>query len=115
MPIVGNPTDNDLTAIHEILMPVLLGVPYNTAGPHNLVSLIMPKAAYRLAYSVAFKYPARPELYDDNIANNATPVVRATWKPPTRICAWTTSATIRPNGQLSNPSKTSLTRHGTRI
>ena len=76
-PIVGNPTDDDLTAIREILTPLLLGVPYDTAGPHNLVGLIMPKAAYRSAYSVAFKYPARPELYDGNIADDATPVVRA--------------------------------------
>ncbi len=59
-PIVGNPTDDDLTAIRKILMPVLLGVPYDTAGPHNLVRLIMPKVAYRLAYSVAkLRRPAR--------------------------------------------------------
>jgi hypothetical protein len=45
MPIVGNPTDDNLTAIREILTPLLLGVPYDTSGPHYLVSLIMPKAA----------------------------------------------------------------------
>ena len=76
-PIVGNSTDDDLMAIREILTPLLLGVPYDTAGPHNLVRLIMPKAAYRSAYSVAFKYPAHPELYDGNIADDTTPVVRA--------------------------------------
>ena len=31
-PIVGNPTDDDLTAIRKILTPLLLGVPYDTAG-----------------------------------------------------------------------------------
>ncbi len=68
---------DDLTAIREIFTPLLLGVPYDTAGPHNHIDLNMPKAGYRSAYSVSFKYPTRPELYDGNIANNAMPVVRA--------------------------------------
>ncbi len=79
-PIISNLTDNEPSAIYEILMPLLLGVPYDTTGPHNLVSLIMPKAAYHLAYSVSFKYPACPELYGSNIANDATPIVWAWMK-----------------------------------
>ncbi len=41
-------------AVREILTPLLLGVPYHTVGPHNLISLIMPKVSYHLAYYVAF-------------------------------------------------------------
>jgi hypothetical protein len=77
MPIVDNPTNDDLTAIREILTPLLLGVPYDTAGPHNHIGLNRPKAGYHSEYSVSFKHPTRPELYDGNIANDATPVVRA--------------------------------------
>ena len=75
MPILGNPTNDNLTAIREILMSLLQGIPYDMPGPHNHVSLIMPKAAHHLAYSIAFKYPAHLELYDANIANDATPIV----------------------------------------
>ena len=76
-PIDGNLTNEDLMAICEIFTPLLLGVPYNTTGPHNHIGLNMPKTAYRSAYSVSFKYPTRPELYDGNIDNDATPVVWA--------------------------------------
>ena len=46
-------------------------------GPHNLVGLIMPKAAYHSAYSFTFKYPVHQKLYRINIADDATPVVQA--------------------------------------
>ena len=76
-PIHGNPTDDDLTALREILTPILLGIPYDVDGTHNLVGLIQPDAIYIDTWLTAFPRPPRPASYDANIANDATPVVRA--------------------------------------
>lgn len=76
-PINGNPTDDDLTALREILTPILLAIPYDVNGTHNLVGLIQPTAAYTTTWLTAFPRPPRPTAYDANIANDATPVVRA--------------------------------------
>ena len=76
-PINGNPTDDDLTALRDILYPILLAIPYDVNGLHNLVGLIQPTATYAANWTAAFPRPARPASYDPNIANDATPVVRA--------------------------------------
>ena len=46
MPIDGNPSDDDLTAMREVLIPILLSIPYDADGTHNLVGLIQPTATY---------------------------------------------------------------------
>ena len=76
-PINGNPTDDDLTALRDLLYPILLSIPYDVNGVHNLVGLIQPTATYVANWTAAFPRPARPATYDPNIANDATPVVRA--------------------------------------
>ena len=76
-PIHGNPTDDNLTALREILTPILLGIPYDVNGTHNLVGLIQPTATYTVTWLAAFPRPVRPPPYDANIADDATPVVRA--------------------------------------
>lgn len=79
-PIVGNPSDDDLTNMREILMPLLLGIPYDETGPHpqhNLIGLIEATATYTNDWGAAFPIPARPAAYDPTIAADATPVVRA--------------------------------------
>ncbi len=35
-PISGQPTNDDLTAIRNVLYPLLLDIPYDEAGTHNL-------------------------------------------------------------------------------
>jgi hypothetical protein len=42
-PITGNPTDDDLTDIHEILTPLLLSIPYDEAGTHNYLAHPIPR------------------------------------------------------------------------
>ena len=52
-PIVGQPSDDDLTALHDILYPLLLNIPYMEYAvndpaltAHNLVRLIEPVTTY---------------------------------------------------------------------
>ena len=75
-PIVGQPTDNDLTALREVLYPLLLEIPYNEPGSHNLIGLIEPTSSYSATWGAAFPIPTRPPTYPV-IANDATPVERA--------------------------------------
>ncbi len=75
-PIVGQPTDNNLTALREVLYPFLLEIPYNESGMHNLIGIIEPTALYTATWGAAFPIPNRPPTYPV-IANDATPVVRA--------------------------------------
>jgi len=44
-PIARQPTDDDLTAMRDILYPLLLDIPYNDPD-NNLISIIEPLAAY---------------------------------------------------------------------
>ena len=79
-PILGNPKDDDLTALREVLTPLLLSIPYDEDGAaplHNLIGIIEPPATYLATWHAAFPVPARPARYDAAIANDATPVVRA--------------------------------------
>jgi hypothetical protein len=67
-PIVSQPSDNDLTALCDVLYPLLLDIPYDEDGTHNLIGLIKPRASYTATWG------ARPLAYPA-IADNATPVV----------------------------------------
>ncbi len=62
-PILGNPKDDDLTALHEVLTPLLLSIPYNEDGVaplHNLVSLIEPSMSYTTTWHAPFPVPGCP-------------------------------------------------------
>ena len=79
-PIAGNPSDDDLTAMREVLTPLLMDIPYDEEGPdprHNLIGLIEPTLAYAAVWGAALPIPARPPAYDPAIAADATPVIRA--------------------------------------
>lgn len=75
-PIVGQPTDDDLTAIREILYPLLLSIPYDENGTHNLIGILEPEATYATTWHAPFPVPQRPPPYPA-IADNASAVVRA--------------------------------------
>ena len=52
-PIIGQPSNDDLTALRDILYPLLLDIPYTEYAvndpaltAHNLVDLIEPVATY---------------------------------------------------------------------
>lgn len=75
-PIVGQPTDDDLTALRDILYPLLLDIPFDERiDGHNLVGLIEPSAAYAARWGGPFPRPVRPPAYPA-LADDATTVVR---------------------------------------
>ena len=77
-PISGQPSDSDLTKIRDVVVPLLLQIPYEETGAvHNLNGLIRPEAAYITRYGAAFPKPARIGAYDPSIDDDATDVVRA--------------------------------------
>jgi hypothetical protein len=39
-PIVGQPLDDNLTALRDVLYPLLVDIPYDEDGTHNLIGLM---------------------------------------------------------------------------
>ena len=75
-PISGQPTDDDLTALREILYPLLLSIPYDEDGDHNLIGLIENPDTYAETWGAPFPIPARPPAYP-MVADDASAVVWA--------------------------------------
>ncbi len=73
-PIVSQPTDDNLTVLWKILYPLLLEIPYDEPGTHNLIGIIQPMALYTATWGTPFPIPAWPPTYPV-IANDAKPVV----------------------------------------
>ena len=77
-PIVGKPSDSDLTRLREVVAPFLLQIPYDeTDVVHNRISLIRPEAAYIARYVEAFPEPTIFGAYDTTIDDDAMSVIRA--------------------------------------
>ena len=76
-PIDGKPTDDDLLAIREVLLPILMLIPYDQlTAIHSLTGLITSPARYSVDHGTSFPRPKRLPLYDLTIADDATTVVR---------------------------------------
>ena len=77
-PIEGKPTDDDLLAIREALLPILMVIPFDTVGGiHSLTALLMDEAKYATTHGGnGFVRPVRLPLYDERIADDAPTVVR---------------------------------------
>jgi hypothetical protein len=77
-PIKGKPTDDNLLSIWEILLPILMEVPYDQlGGVHSLTSLITDNVRYAAEHGGnSFKRPIRLPLYDTSIKDDATTVIR---------------------------------------
>jgi hypothetical protein len=77
-PIKGEPTNDDLLAIREVLLPILMVIPFDLlGGVHSLTALLMDDTKYTANHSSKkFVGPKHLPLYDDTIANNASTVVR---------------------------------------
>ena len=74
--ISGQPSDDDITAILLATKPLLHELDYDNYGTHNLVGLVEPDNTYTATWGSAFPIPARPDAYDTNIQDDATPVVQ---------------------------------------
>jgi regulator of replication initiation timing len=76
--IVGQPTDSDLTRAREVLIQILIIIPFDEANAvHNLVGLIEDDANYKASYGASFVRPTKLPIYDKSIADDAKAVVRA--------------------------------------
>ena len=77
-PLEGKPTDDDLLAIRETLLPLLMVIPYDQLkGIHSLMAILTEAAKYKTEHDNAkFVHPAHLPLYDKNIADDTTTVVR---------------------------------------
>ncbi len=75
-PIVGQPNNNDLTLLRDTLYPLLLQIPYDEAGTHNLIGILEPTTMYTATWHAAFPVPVWPPTYPA-ISNTTTAVVRA--------------------------------------
>jgi hypothetical protein len=77
-PLEGKPTDDDLLAIRQTLLPLLMVIPYDQLGGiHSLVAILTEATKYEANHgNKKIVRPQRLPLYDDTIADNATTVVR---------------------------------------
>jgi hypothetical protein len=56
-PLEGKPTNDDLLAIRETLLPLLMVIPYDQLlGVHSLTSILAEAAKYEADHGV-FKFP----------------------------------------------------------
>ena len=76
-PITDQPSDSDLTRLREAIASLLLQIPYDETGrAHNLIGIVRAKPAYLKRYGEAFPEPTRVGVYNLEINDNATTVVR---------------------------------------
>jgi hypothetical protein len=75
-PLKKKPSDNDLLAIGETLLPMLMVILYNQLnGVHSLMAILTKAAKYKADHGAKFVCPACLPLYNKTIADNATTVV----------------------------------------
>eukprot|EP00804_Cyclotella_cryptica_P011137 CCRYP_020835-RA/>CCRYP_020835-RA protein AED:0.47 eAED:0.47 QI:0/-1/0/1/-1/1/1/0/102 len=53
-PISGQPSDDDLTELRGVLYPLLLDIPCDEGGTHNLIGLIEPTTSYTATWGAQF-------------------------------------------------------------
>ena len=80
MPVEGQPSDPDLSALREMLTALLLPISYDgEKGIKNLFGLIMDEDVYKSRHGANFLKPSRPAIYNVDIlidASNAVQVRR---------------------------------------
>jgi hypothetical protein len=75
-PLKGKPSNNDLLAIRETLLPLLMVIPYNQLnGVHSLTAILTEAVKYKADHGAEFVRPACLPLYNKMIADDATTVI----------------------------------------
>jgi hypothetical protein len=87
-PLEGKPTNDDLLAIWETLLPLFMVIPYDQLlGVHSLTAILAEAAKYEANHGGAkFVRPSCLPFYDKNIADNATTVVHVHAKAAHKSC-----------------------------
>jgi hypothetical protein len=76
-PIKGKPTNDDLLAIREAILPLLMVIPYNLlTGVHSLTAILMEAGKYKVYHgNHTFVRPSRLPLFNATIDDDAMTVV----------------------------------------
>ncbi len=75
-PLEGKPSDNDLLAIWETLLPLLMVIPYNQLnGVYSLTAILTKAIKYKANHGAKFVRLACLPLYNTTIADNTMTVV----------------------------------------
>jgi hypothetical protein len=87
-PLEGKPTDNNLLAIRETLLPLLMVISYDQLlGVHSLTVILVEAAKDEADHgSAKFVRPSRLPLYNRNIANDTTTIVHVCVKATHKSC-----------------------------
>jgi hypothetical protein len=73
----GKPSNDDLLAIWDTFLPLLMVIPYNQLNrAHSLTAILTKAIKYKANHGAKFVRLARLPLYNKLIASNATPVTR---------------------------------------
>jgi hypothetical protein len=77
-PLKGKPSDDNLTTIWETLLPILMEIPYDQlGGVHSLTAILTDPGRYAANHGGStFVCPSRLPLYDKNIPDDVSTVVR---------------------------------------
>ena len=71
--ILGKLTDTELKLLYKDLTTILLHLLYNVEKViHNLMGIIMDEDDYKVCYCAKFPTTTKPDVYDEDIPNNAT-------------------------------------------
>jgi hypothetical protein len=79
LPIAGQPTNNDITTLCNVLYPLLLDIMFNIDEMHNLFGIIEPIPYYMTALGNPFPIPLQPPAYPA-IADDASTIVFIQYK-----------------------------------
>jgi hypothetical protein len=76
-PIKGKPTEDNLLAIREAILPLLMVIPYDLlTGVHSLTAILMEAGKYEAYHgNHIFLRPSRLPLYDATIDDNTMTVI----------------------------------------
>ncbi len=116
-PLEGKPTDDNLLAIRETLLPLLKVIPYDQLnGLHSLTAILTEAAKYEAEHGNAkFVRPVRPPSMIKTLPTTPRQLSGFVQRRPINPASVTTPVTKRPNVALPNFFAMSLMRSGTTI
>jgi hypothetical protein len=76
-PLKGKLSNNDLLAIQETLLPLIMVIPYyQLNGVQSLMAILTKAVKYKADHDAKFVHPAHLPLYDKTIVDNVMAVIR---------------------------------------
>jgi hypothetical protein len=76
LPLEGNPSNDDLVAIQETILPLLMVIPYDQLNRvHSLLVILAKAVKYKANHGAKFACPAYLPLYKKILSDKATTVI----------------------------------------